>query len=179
MSGAPLHREMASPPAHARTHRRARPLRWLSLCLLMMAVSCGGHSPDEVLGLLERAASLHHHAAALAARGDLHGAQARLEEVCALEFPSWAVEGEDVVVDANNELGALLLRVNDALGAERAARAAISRSTRDSYFRGLAYLRLGDALRALGRPTDAVHAFERSIAVNRATMQRLSAQEAK
>lgn len=151
---------------------------WLGWALLLGA--CAGETRrDEVVRLLEQAATLHREAEVLEARGDVGAARARLEAVGALPFPAWAAEAEDVAVDARTEEAALLLRAQNAAGAEHAARLALQRSTRDSYFRGLAYLRLGDALRALGRPRDAADAFERSIAVNRATMERLAHQESK
>jgi len=157
-------------------------LRARSFAVLVVALgalaSCGGgdDARDPVLSLLERAASLHGEAEILASRGELDAAAARLDAVAALPFPDSAPERDDVRVDAHGEKARLLLAGKRAKDAEAAARKAIAIATRSSYFVGLAHLRLGDALRAQGRAREAVLAFERSIEVNRATMERLMSQ---
>jgi tetratricopeptide (TPR) repeat protein len=142
-----------------------RPIAWALLC-----GAFAGCSPDAALQRLGEAEALHRSAAEHAARAEVDAAVRDLEEVAALRFPAAAPEAEDVAVDALAEASRVLLEASRAAEAEAMARRAVERATRSSYFQGLAYLRLGDALRALGRPHDAVAAFERSIEVNRAVL---------
>lgn len=152
-------------------------IRGCALLLLAVAVlaACAGPEAenDQALAVLERARTLHQQAARLASRGDTAGAVEALEAVTRLRFPAGAPEAEDVAVDALGQMSRVLLAAGRSVEAEAAARRAIARATRDSFFLGLAYLRLGDALRARGRQRAAVDAFERSIAVNRSVLDEL------
>lgn len=127
----------------------------------------------QALDLLRRAKALYQEAETARARGDIEGCVARLEQVAKLPFPADAPEREDVVVDALSEVSRVRLAARQPDAAVAAARRAIGRATRSSYFLGLAYLRLGDALRAQGHERDAVDALEKSISVNDQVMARL------
>jgi tetratricopeptide (TPR) repeat protein len=150
----------------------------LLLGLALCASGCGGEmaSPSSTaegspaLAQLRRARSLHQFAARRAAAGDVDGAVKALEEVASLQFPAGAPEAADVAVDAMAEISRLLLVAGRAPEAEAAARRAVAAGSAPSYFVGLAWLRLGDALQARGLKRQAVDAFERSIAVNNAVL---------
>jgi tetratricopeptide (TPR) repeat protein len=147
------------------------------IAVLLAVAFCAGCAGDDALAVLERARALHREAVARAARGDLGGAVRALEEVAQIRFTEGAPEAEDVAIDALAEASRLLLGASRPEEAEKMARGAVARASRESYFLGLAWLRLGDALRARGREREAVGAFERSIAVNRGVMDRLSRTE--
>jgi tetratricopeptide (TPR) repeat protein len=152
--------------------------RALFLVLLAGLAGCGEPlekaANERTLAALLEARELYRKADALAAAGDLDGALRALDEITLVQIPQEAPEREDVALDALAEKSRLLLGAGRVLEAERAARRAVAAASRDSYFLGLAWLRLGDALRAQGRAREAVGAFERSIAVNRAVMDRLA-----
>jgi tetratricopeptide (TPR) repeat protein len=147
---------------------------------LLLATGCGGADLSAgpstggggpALQQLRRARALHQTAATRVASGDLDGAVQALEEVSALRFPAGAPEAADVAVDALAEQSRLLLAAGRLVPAEASARRAIARGPAPSYFVGLAWLRLGDALKARGQKREAVDAFERSIAVNNAVLR--------
>jgi tetratricopeptide (TPR) repeat protein len=139
----------------------------IALVLLWGLSGCA----DPAVAALEEARALHQAAEVARARGDVAEALRALEAVAKVEFPASAPEAEDVRVDALAEASRVLVSAGRAAEAEAMARRAVGAATRASYFAGLAWLRLGDALRAQGRGLEAVAAYERSIAVNRAVLE--------
>jgi tetratricopeptide (TPR) repeat protein len=148
----------------------------------LLSAGCGGieqpgggggisSASSPALAQLRRARALHQEAVRQAAAGDVDAAVRSLEEVSTLPFPPGAPEAADVAVDALAEVSRVLLSANRPVPAEAAARRAIARGPAPSYFVGLAWLRLGDALHARGQKREAVLAFERSIAVNNAVLR--------
>jgi tetratricopeptide (TPR) repeat protein len=143
----------------------------LILAAAMIACSAGR---DRALPHVLRAVELHREASAHAAAGKIEDAVRALERVAEIVLPDDAPERDDVRVDAFAEIARLYLAAKRPVDAERAAKRAISMSREPSYFVGLAWLRLGDALGAQRRVRASAAAYEQSIAVNRVTLERIT-----
>lgn len=148
--------------------------RALPLFFALGACSIQSRPANVVPDALMRAATLHREAEAHAARGDIEAAVRALRGA-ADAVPSWCEEAPDVRTDAYAEIARLWTLRGDGARGEEAARQAIAHSPRASFFGGLAWLRLGDALKQQGRAREAVTAFERSIAINAETQERILA----
>ena len=142
-------------------------------CLVAAAVACSMETRVSSLSkALSQAADLHRQAEAKVAGGDIEGAVRCLRQA-ATAVPEGSEEGPDVRTDAYAEISRLWTAQGEGARAEEAARTAIGYTREASFFQGLAWLRLGDALKLQGRGREAVAAFERSIAINTLTQERI------